>query len=109
MTNEELFQITNSVPLFSRLKLFRLRWAGHVNRMHKERFLHVLLNSVLKEGSVVTDYPRLGMKDVLKRDMTDFTQILCSGQPVLLTMIGGSRRSIYLDKLKKRRFTFPSS
>ncbi len=72
MTNEELFHVTNSGPLSSRLKLFRLRWAEHVNRLPRERLHHMLLHSVLKEGSRPIGRPKLRFKNVLKRDLKDF-------------------------------------
>ena len=51
MTNDDLLQLTNSGPLSSRLKVFTLRWAGHVNRMPKDRLPHAVLHSVLREGT----------------------------------------------------------
>ena len=72
MTNEEVFKITGSGPLSSRLKFFRLRWAGHVNRMPCDRIPRLLLHGVLEEGTRQTGRPRLRFKDVLKRDLKDF-------------------------------------
>ena len=72
MTNEELFSATGSGPLSSRLKYIRLRWAGHVNRMPSHRIPHMLLHSVLAQGTRHIGRPRLRFKDVLKRDLRDF-------------------------------------
>ena len=72
MTNEDVFKITGSGPLSSRLKHFRLRWAGHLNRMPKHRIPRLLLHGVLSEGSRRTGRPHLRFKDVLKRDLRDF-------------------------------------
>ena len=72
MTNEDVFEITASGPLSSRLKFFRLRWAGHVNRMPKQRIPRLLLHGVLQEGTRQTGRPRLRFKDVIKRDLKDF-------------------------------------
>ena len=72
MTNEELFKITNSEPLSSRLKFIRLKWAGHVTRMPKYRIPHSMLHGVLKNGTRRTGRPKLRFKDVIKRDLVDF-------------------------------------
>jgi len=72
MTNEELFKITNSGPLSSRLKFIRLRWAGQVNRMPPSRIPHSILHGVLEEGTRHIGRPKLRFKDVLKRDLVDF-------------------------------------
>jgi len=72
MTNKDVFQLTGSVPLFSKLKFLYLRWAGHLNRMPKHRIPHILFHGVLSEGSCQTGRPYLRFKDVLKRDLKDF-------------------------------------
>jgi hypothetical protein len=72
MTNEELFKITKSEPLSSKMKYIRIRWAGHVNRMESKRIPHQLLHAVLLEGKRQTGRPNLRFKDVLKRDLRDF-------------------------------------
>ena len=75
MTNEELFKVTKSGPLSSRLKFLRLRWAGHVTRMPKYRIPRILLHGVLEKGTRKTGRPKLRFKDVLKRDLEDFNII----------------------------------
>jgi hypothetical protein len=72
MRNEDIYKITGSGPLSSRLKFFRLRWTGHVNRMPKHRIPRLLLHSVLEIGTRRTGRPRLRFKDVIKRDLKDF-------------------------------------
>lgn len=72
MTNEELFRITKSEPLSSRLKFIRLRWAGHVHRMPAHRIPRAIMHGVLKAGYRQTGRPKLRYKDVLKRDLRDF-------------------------------------
>ena len=72
MTNEELFLVTKSEPMSSRLKFMRLRWAGHVTRMPKHRIPRILLHSVLEKGTRQTGRPKLRFKDVLTRYFQDF-------------------------------------
>ena len=72
MSNEEVFRLTGSGPLSSRLKFIRLRWAGHVDRMPIDRIPHMLLHGVLESGTRKTGRPCLRYKDVLKRDLKDF-------------------------------------
>ena len=71
--NEEVFQITCYGPQSSRLKFIRLRWAGHVNHIANHRIPLLLLHGVLEEGSRQTRRPRLRFKDVMKRDLKDFS------------------------------------
>ncbi|XP_067947345.1 uncharacterized protein [Watersipora subatra] len=73
MTNEKLFMQTGSGPLSSRLKFIRLRWAGHVNRMPSMKIPHMIIHGVLENGTHQTGRPRLRFKDVLKRDLKDFS------------------------------------
>ena len=72
LPNEELFRITKSQPLSSRLKFIRLRWAGHVTRMESHRFPRSILYGVLKNWDRPIGHPKLRFKDVLKRDLVDF-------------------------------------
>jgi len=88
MTNEDVFRITGSGPLSSRLKFFRLRWAGHVNRMPQRRIPRLLLHGVLEEGTRHTGRPRLKFKDVIKRDLKDFDI-----EPVAWTSLSRDRAS----------------
>ena len=71
MTNEDVFEITGSSPLSSRLKFFWLCWAGHVNQMPKQRIPR-LLHGVLQEGTCQTGCPRLRFKDIIKTDLKHF-------------------------------------
>jgi hypothetical protein len=114
MTNEELFMLTGSGPLSSRLKFTRLRWAGHVNRMPSTRIPHMILHAVLEHGTRQTGRPRLRFKDVLKRDLKDFSM-----QPETWTSASRDRpnwrRSLHagckrdaqktLEKLRLRRLS----
>ena len=88
MTNEEGFRITGSGPRPSRLKFFRLRWAGHVNRMPKHRITRFLLHGVLEERTRPTGRPRLRFKNVVKRDLKDI-----SVEPVAWTSLSKYRAS----------------
>ena len=72
IANEDIFKITGSGPLSSRLKFYRLRWAGHVNRMSQHRIPCLLLHGVLEMGTRQKGRPRLRFKDVLKRGLKDF-------------------------------------
>lgn len=70
-SNEDLFKVTKSEPLFSHLKFIPHRWAGHVTRMppcssiflsHFQEFIfefHAILHSVLKEGAHSAGRPKL--------------------------------------------------
>jgi hypothetical protein len=114
MTNKDLFMQTGSCPLSSRLKLIRLRWAGHVNRMPRTRTPHMILHGVLENATRRKGRPRLRFKDVLKRDLKDF-----SIQPETWTSASRNRpnwrRSLYagckadmhktLEKLRLRRLS----
>lgn len=71
MSNEELFYLSQSGPLSSKLKFTRLRCAGHVNGMPKERFPHAIHHSVWNEGSRRIGRPWLWYKEVLKKDPKD--------------------------------------
>jgi len=51
MTNKDVFPLTGSGPLSSKLNFLRLLWAGHLNRMPKHRIPQILLHGVLSEGS----------------------------------------------------------
>lgn len=112
MTNEELFQLTGSGPLSSRLKFTRLRWAGHVHRMPRERLPHAVLHSVLKDGTRSVGRPRLRLKDVLKRDLKDFglspdswTEMSQHRDSWRTKLHTGKKKDQYdyLEKLKKQR------
>ena len=112
MTNEEVFQITGSGPLSSRLKFIRLRWAGHVNRMPNHRIPRLLMHGVLEEGSRQTGRPRLRFKDVMKRDLKDFSitpeswTLLSKDRPNWRSRLHGGRRidtAANLQKLHEKR------
>ena len=51
ITNEWLFQITNSRPLSSKLKLIWLTWLGHVQRIPKDGLPRCIFHSLLQEGT----------------------------------------------------------
>lgn len=72
LSNEELFKITKSQPLSSRLKFIRLRWAGHITRMEPHRLPRSIFYGALEQGDRPVGRPRLRFKDVLKRDLIDF-------------------------------------
>ena len=70
---DEVFRITGSRPLSSSLKFFRLRLAGHVNRMPQHRISRLVLHGVLEEETRHTGRPRLKFKDVIKQNLKDFS------------------------------------
>ena len=72
MTNGDVFEIIGSGPLSSRLKLFPLRWASHVNRIRKQRISRLLPHGVSQEGTRHIGIPKLRFENVLREDLKDF-------------------------------------
>ena len=67
--NTEVLARTGSLSMYALLTKRRLRWLGHVTRMHDGRLPKDILYGELATGSRPTGRPTLRYKDVLKRDL----------------------------------------
>ena len=67
--NTEVLARAGTLSMYPLLNKRRLRWLGHVTRMHDGRLPKNVLYTELATGSRPTGRPTLRYKDVLKRDL----------------------------------------
>ena len=67
--NTEVLARSGTLSVYALLTKRRLRWLGHVTRMHDGRLPKDILYGDLATGSRPTGRPTLRYKDVLKRDL----------------------------------------
>ena len=71
VSNNEVLQRASLPSIEAAVLFHRLRWSGHVSRMHHERLPNVLFHSELVEGERPRGAPKLRYKDVLKRSLVE--------------------------------------
>ena len=69
ISNTEVLAKAGPLSIYVLLTKRRLRWLGHVTRMHDGRLPKDILYGELATGSRPTGRPTLRYKDVLKRDL----------------------------------------
>ena len=67
--NTKVLARVGSLSMYALLTKRRLRWLGHVTRMHDGRLPKDILYGELATGSRPTGRPTLRYKDMLKRDL----------------------------------------
>ena len=67
--NTTIMGRTGAPDIFSLLRIYRLRWSGHVCRMEDDRLPKDILYGQLPSAPRLVSHPKLRYKDVLKRDL----------------------------------------
>jgi hypothetical protein len=72
VTNQRVLEVAQLPSLFTLLKQRRLRWLGHVHRMHPSRLPRRVLLGAVANAKRSVGRPMLRHKDCAKRDMHAF-------------------------------------